>query len=120
MKWVYIFVIINHFQKLYYSCLTHIILETLCCWLIAQECYLHTLLNTSFHTQPLDIHFLSKQRSHFYEIQNCSHFPVLLMLAHFVITWYLVYVIIKDACYKMLHLFMLGHFLPPFCFLPNY
>ena len=88
---IYIFVIINHFQKLYHSCLTHIILETLCYWPIAQACYLHILLNTSFHTQPLDIHFLSKQRSHFYEIQNCTHFPVLLMLAHFVLAWYLVY-----------------------------
>ena len=129
MKCVYIYVVSKNFQKWYYGCLTHMILEILCYLLImsGKEYYLqlHTLLYTWFSHPTFIPSFQIKIEIAFPWISKLIFFPVLLkvwnwwveellILAHSIMTWYLDHVIITYS-YKMLYLFILEPFFPPFC-----
>ena len=89
--------------------------------MLAHECFLHTLLCSCFQTQPLSLHLKLTQRSHLHEIQICYHFScvssfcnnLVFSLCHNQVHMLFIkkIIIIKYTCY-MLHLFMLGPFLP--------
>ena len=106
------------------------IVETLCYWLMLGKKMLfahfvvllfsHMTFQPSYHIKT-EITFMKfKYALIFHEIQTCSHFSFVFRVSSFCNNLVLVYVITKYTCYKMLNLFMLGPFLPPFYFLSNY
>ena len=85
--YIYIFVIIKHFWKQYYSW-NFVLLANI----RKTKCYLHTLLYSYFHIWPFSLHIILKQRSHsmkfkyaliFHEIQTCSHFSFVFRVSSF-------------------------------------